>query len=207
MKLEGKQKVGIMGGTFDPIHVGHLMLAEQAYDRFGLDKVLIMPTGNPPHKDGAVTALTKHRVQMSRLAIENNKHFELSLVEIERSGYTYTYETLEYLKQENPDTEYYFVMGADSLFNFEKWKEPAKICKNCVILAATRYNLSSAKLERQIEYLSSKYDAVIYRLETPNIDISSKLIRTSVSTGMSIKYYVPKDVENYIYKNKLYKHY
>jgi nicotinate-nucleotide adenylyltransferase len=207
MVSEGKKKVGIMGGTFDPIHIGHLMLAEQAYDKFDLDKVLIMPTGNPPHKDNAVSVLTKHRVQMARLAIENNKHFELSLVEVERSGYTYTYETLENLKKENPDIEYYFIIGADSLLDFDKWREPSKICEDATILVATRYNLSSKELKRQIDEVSNKYNAKIYSLETPNIDISSKLIRTLVSTGKSIKYYVTSDVERYIYKNNLYKHY
>lgn len=207
MASEGKKKIGIMGGTFDPIHIGHLMLAEQAYDKFDLDKVLIMPTGNPPHKDNAVSVPTKHRVQMARLAIENNKHFELSLVEVERSGYTYTYETLENLKKENPDVEYYFIIGADSLLDFDKWREPNKICEDATILVATRYNLSSKELKRQIEEVSNKYNAKIYSLETPNIDISSKLIRALVSTGKSIKYYVTSDVERYIYKNNLYKHY
>jgi nicotinate-nucleotide adenylyltransferase len=207
MASEGKKKIGIMGGTFDPIHIGHLMLAEQAYDKFELDKVLIMPSGNPPHKDNAVSALSKHRVQMARLAIESNKHFELSLIEVERSGYTYTYETLEDLKKENPDVEYYFIIGADSLLDFDKWKEPKKICEDSTILVATRYNLSSIELKRQIDDVANKYNAKIYSLETPNIDISSKLIRTLVSTGKSIKYYVSNDVERYIYKNNLYKHY
>lgn len=183
MASEGKKKIGIMGGTFDPIHIGHLMLAEQAYDKFELDKVLIMPSGNPPHKDNAVSALSKHRVQMARLAIESNKHFELSLIEVERSGYTYTYETLEDLKKENPDVEYYFIIGADSLLDFDKWKEPKKICEDSTILVATRYNLSSIELKRQIDDVANKYNAKIYSLETPNIDISSKLIRTLVSTG------------------------
>lgn len=207
MPGEGKKKVGIMGGTFDPIHIGHLMLAEQAYDKFGLDKVLIMPTGNPPHKDNSVSATTKHRVQMARLAIENNKHFELSLIEVERSGYTYTYETLEELTKKNPDVEYYFIIGADSLLDFDKWKEPQRICQNATLLVATRYNLSSEELENQIDEVAHKYNAKIYSLETPNIDISSKLLRTLVNTGKSIKYYVTTDVERYIYKNKLYKHY
>lgn len=207
MASEGKKKIGIMGGTFDPIHVGHLMLAEQAYDKFGLDKVLIMPTGNPPHKDNSVSALTKHRVQMARLAIENNKHFELSLVEVERSGYTYTYETLEELTRTNPDVDYYFIIGADSLLDFDKWKEPSKICQSTTLLVATRYNLSTKELDRQIDEVTHKYNANIHSLETPNIDISSKLIRTLVSTGKSIKYYVTNDVERYIYKNNLYKHY
>ncbi|WP_099468237.1 nicotinate-nucleotide adenylyltransferase [Konateibacter massiliensis] len=207
MERECKKKVGIMGGTFDPIHVGHLMLAEQAYDRFELDKVLIMPAGKPPHKDNEVSALTKHRVQMTRLAIEGNKHFELSLVEVERSGYTYTFETLEKLTQENPDTEYYFIIGADSLLEIQKWKEPERIFQCATILVATRYNLESEDLKKKIKEIAKLYGGNIYLLDTPNIDLSSTQIRTLVSTGKSIKYYVTGDVERYIYKNKLYKHF
>ncbi|RDY32775.1 nicotinate-nucleotide adenylyltransferase [Lachnotalea glycerini] len=204
---EGKTRIGIMGGTFDPIHVGHLMLAEQAYDKFNMDKILIMPAGNPPHKDNEVSALIKHRVSMVRLAIEGNKHFELSLIEVERSGYTYTYETLENLTKENSNIEYYFIIGADSLLELHKWKEPEKICRDCTILVATRYNLKSKELNKKIDEITKKYNAKIYLLDTPNIDLSSTYIRTAVSAGKSIKYYVTSDVERYIYKNNLYKHY
>lgn len=207
MERECKKKIGIMGGTFDPIHVGHLMLAEQAYDKFNLDKVLIMPAGNPPHKSNEVSALTKHRVQMTRLAIEGNKHFELSLIEVERSGYTYTYETLEILTKENPDVEYYFILGADSLMEVNKWKETQRIFQCATILVATRYNLESKELNKKIKEVAKEYNGKIYLLDTPNIDLSSTLIRTLVSTGKSIKYYVTSDVERYIYKNKLYKHF
>lgn len=207
MTSEGKNKIGIMGGTFDPIHVGHLMLAEQAYDKFDLNKILIMPAGNPPHKNNEVSALAKHRVQMTRLAIEGNKHFELSLIEVERSGYTYTYETLEKLTKENPDVEYYFIIGADSLYNLEEWKETDKICQKATLVVAARYNMDLKVLKKKIKEVADKYHCRIYLLDTPNIDLSSTLIRTAVSTGKSIKYYVPGDVERYIYKNKLYKHF
>ena len=108
-----------MGGTFDPIHMGHLILGEQSYEQFQLDKVLFMPSGNPPHKrDRAGRASDNQRVDMVRLAIEDNPHFELSLAEMHETGYTYTYRTLEELKEYNPDTDYYFIIGADSLFVF-----------------------------------------------------------------------------------------
>lgn len=207
MERECKKKIGIMGGTFDPIHIGHLMLAEQAYDKFELDKVLIMPAGNPPHKDHEVSALTKHRVQMTRLAIEGNKHFELSTIEVERTGYTYTYETLENLKKENPDAEYYFILGADSLMEIHKWREPEKIFQCATVLVAARYNLESKELNNKIKEVAKEYQGKLYLLDTPNIDLSSTLIRTLVSAGKSIKYYVSGDVERYIYKNKLYKHF
>ena len=118
---ENRKKIGIMGGTFDPIHIGHLILGEIAYEQFQLDKVLFMPAGNPPHKknrkDGASN---QQRVEMVKRAIASNPHFELSLVEMDKTTYTYTYKTLEELKKQNPDTDYYFILGADSLYDFEE---------------------------------------------------------------------------------------
>ena len=114
------KKIGIMGGTFDPIHMGHLILGEKAYEQLGLDKVLFMPCGNPPHKRNRKGRATdEQRAEMVRLAIKDNPHFELSLIEMHEEGYTYTYRTLEQLNAANPDTEYYFIIGADSLYNFD----------------------------------------------------------------------------------------
>ena len=120
-----RKRIGIMGGTFDPIHMGHLILGEKAYEQFQLDKVLFMPSGNPPHKKNRQGRATdEQRVEMVRRAISDNPHFELSLAEMHENGYTYTYHTLETLKTENPDTDYYFIIGADSLYNFDTWREP-----------------------------------------------------------------------------------
>ena len=114
-----KRKIGIMGGTFDPIHIGHLILAEKAYQQFKLDRILFMPAGNPPHKQNREGRATDaQRIEMVRRAIADNAHFELSLDEMNADGYSYTYRTLERLKGQNPDTEYYFIIGADSLFDF-----------------------------------------------------------------------------------------
>ncbi|MBU9735234.1 nicotinate-nucleotide adenylyltransferase [Diplocloster agilis] len=198
------KKIGIMGGTFDPIHIGHLIIAEQAYDQYGLEKILVMPNGNPPHKKETLYTPIRHRIQMVQLAISDNRHFELSLTEAERNGYSYTFETLEFLKNINPHVEYYFIMGADSLFDFETWREPARICENCTVLAATRYNLKNPELQKQVEYLSSKFKGNFELLKTPNIDISSHMIRRMVEEHKSIQYYVPPDVERYIYRNHLY---
>jgi nicotinate-nucleotide adenylyltransferase len=199
------KKVGIMGGTFDPIHIGHLILAENAYEKYHLDSVLMMPNGDPPHKTEHIITPSRHRIRMVQLAIEDNGHFELSTAETEGGGLKYTCVTLEALKSKNPNTEYYFILGADSLFSIEKWREPEKIFRLCTVLAATRYHLEDRKIENQIEYLSRKYCARIARLDTPNIDVSSRMIRTLVTEKKTIKYYVPKDVEQYIYKNNLYR--
>lgn len=199
------RKVGIMGGTFDPIHIGHLILAEKAYEQFNLEKVLVMPSGNPPHKQSrAGRGTLSQRIEMVRLAIADNPHFELSLEEASEQGYTYTNETLKRMNQLNPNTEYYFILGADSLFSFENWKSPNEICKECTIVAAVRDHVANADLDKQIAYLTSKFHAKILKLDTYNIDVSSKMIRILVQEEKTIKYYVPDAVIDYLKSEELY---
>ena len=203
---EMKKRIGIMGGTFDPIHIGHLILGETAYHQFHLDNVLFMPAGNPPHKqDRENRATDSQRVEMVRLAIASNPHFTLSMEEMHREGYSYTYRTLERLKKRYPDTEYYFILGADSLYTFDEWKEPARILGACTILVGTRNHTSDEKLDRVIEHLEEKYHGQIEKLESLNIDISSKMIRSWIEKGRSLAYYVPDQVIEYIQKNNIYK--
>ena len=203
---EKKKRIGIMGGTFDPIHIGHLILVETAYHQFQLDKVLFMPAGNPPHKqDRENRATDSQRVDMVRLAIASNPHFTLSLEEMHKEGYTYTYRTLERLKQQNPDTEYYFILGADSLYTFDDWKEPGRILAACTILVGTRNHTSDEKLDRVICHLEEKYQGKIEKLESLNIDISSKMIRSWIEKGRILAYYVPDQVIDYIQRNNIYK--
>ena len=201
-----RKKIGIMGGTFDPIHIGHLILGEKTYEQLGLDKILFMPAGNPPHKQARENRATdRQRVDMVRLAIASNPHFSLSLEEMHREGYTYTYRTLERLKKQNPDTEYYFILGADSLYTFDEWREPGRILGACTILVGTRNHTSDEKLDRAIQHLEKKYQGNIQKLESLNIDISSKMIRSWIEEGRSLAYYVPDQVIDYIEKNKIYK--
>ena len=203
---EKKKRIGIMGGTFDPIHIGHLILGETAYHQFHLDRILFMPAGNPPHKKVRENRATdRQRVDMVRLAIASNPHFSLSLEEMHREGYTYTYRTLERLKDQNPDTEYYFILGADSLYTFDEWREPERILRVCTILVGTRNHTSDEKLDRAIQHLEKKYQGNIQKLESLNIDISSKMIRSWIEEGRSLAYYVPDQVIDYIEKNKIYK--
>lgn len=198
------RKIGIMGGTFNPIHTGHLILAENAYEQFALDSVLIMPSKNPPHKKQENIVSDIHRSNMISLAIKGNPHFELSTIELEREGTTYTADTLTYLVSNNLDTEYYFIIGADSLFQIDSWKNPEIIFSKATILATTRYHLPDDKINMQIDYLNRKYDTNIHVLNIPNIDLSSELIRERVYNHNTITYYVAREVEQYIYQNKLY---
>ncbi len=200
-----RKKIGIMGGTFDPIHVGHLILGEKAHEQLGLDKVWFMPSGNPPHKRNREgRASDEQRVEMVKRAISGNTHFELSLIEMNENGYTYTYRTLETLKQQNPDTDYYFIIGADSLYNFATWKEPARICGACTIVAASRNHIPAHSLDQQMTYLSQQYKGCFIRLDTMNIDVSSQDLRRWLKEGRSLRYYVPDDVIAYIRNNHIY---
>ncbi len=197
-------KIGIMGGTFNPIHTAHLILAESSYEQFRLDKVLFMPSKNPPHKRNEQIVGEEHRLRMVQLAIRNNPHFELSTLEIEREGLTYTAETLRLLKRESPDNEYYFIMGADSLFYLDQWKDPDTIFRLSHIIAAGRDRIPADKIGGQIRYLTGKFHGNIHFLQVPNMDISSNLLRQYREEGKSIRYYVPDAVEEYITENRLY---
>lgn len=201
-----RRKVGIMGGTFDPIHIGHLILGESAWQQFSLEKVLFMPSGNPPHKRTRDGASNEDRVEMVRLAIAPNPHFELSLEEMHSQGYVYTKETLRSLRARHPDTDYYFIMGADSLLTFDTWMGPQEICDQCILAAAVRDSMDVETLDSAIRSLKEKYHADIRKLESPNLDISSHSIRSWCAEGRSIRYYVPDAVRSYILEKGIYGH-
>ncbi|MDD3184435.1 MAG: nicotinate-nucleotide adenylyltransferase [Anaerostipes sp.] len=197
------RRIGILGGTFNPIHVGHLIMGQCAGEVFELEKVLVMPTKNPEYKEITKNVSEEDRVRMIQLAIEGHPFFELSQLELQREGYTYTADTLEILTKEYSDTKFYFIMGADSLYQIESWKQPEKILSLATIVVASR-NDSMRALNDQIDYIQGKYDAEIYHLDSPSLEISSNDIRRRVGEGKSIRYYVPKRVRQYIEDNHLY---
>jgi len=204
MSSSGK-KIGIMGGAFDPIHIGHLILAEDAYVELGLDEVLFMPAGRPPHKVlGPGRASNEDRTEMVKRAIEGNDHFSLSLYEMKKEGLSYTYQTLEMLAHNEKGIELFFIMGADSLFEFHGWKEPQKIVSLCTIVAAGRPGRGEDELNLCIQQLKQAMGARIIRLNTPDIDISSTMLRKRASKGLTIRYYVPDKVASYIREKGLY---
>ena len=199
-----KKKIGIMGGKFDPVHNGHLLLAESAYEQFHLDRVIFLPSGNPPHKENVSYLDAEHRVNMVKLAIADNYHFGLSLEEVERPGITYTADTLRDMRKKEPATEFYFIIGADSLFTFETWHQPERICKYCTILVATREGHDSNEVANKINELRKLYKADFFRIISPDFDISSRLIRERFASKRSVKYFIPQAVEKYIRDNELY---
>lgn len=199
-------KIGIMGGTFDPVHNGHLMLAENAYRSFHLDEVWFLPNGNPPHKQtSTIQTDAKQRLHMTALAIEKVPYFRLEQYESLNPNISYSFETMEYLCKRYPSAEFYFIIGADSLFAIETWAKPERIFPTCTILAAYRDDMDTKEeMYTQINYLKDKYNARIELLATPLIDISSSEIRENVRSGRDIHSMVPKKVAHYILENKLY---
>lgn len=198
------KKNGIMGGTFNPIHNGHLALAQSALEQFALDEVLFMPCGVPYMKADQHVEDGQIRAEMTALAIEGRPHFRLSLMELEQEGNTYTYQTLERLKSENPETVYYFIAGADSLFHMTKWAHPERIFADCRVLAAVRDDKTTEDMEAQIRFLEQQYNARIHLLQTEPMDISSSGIRRKVAAGESIADMVPEAVRIYIDRKRLY---
>ena len=198
------KKIGIMGGTFNPIHYGHLFLAENAYEQIGLDKVLFMLSKNPPHKVKLETVSDQQRTDMIRLAIQDNPHFEISTMELERDGMTYTSDTLTLLTKGKKDVCYYFIVGADSLMMMQDWHDPKTIFQLCTVVAASRDKVEKEQLQKQVQYLKERYPAEILLLDMPTIQISSASIRERTAEGKSIRYYLPKAVSEYIKSNRLY---
>ena len=199
------RKIGYLGGTFDPIHVGHLMLAEWAISAADLEEVWFIPTGQSYMKTDHFVLPGAERLHMVELAVEGNSKFKCLDMEILRQGYTYTYETVEELKSEHPDTEFYFIQGADCLFALDSWKYPDRILKSCIVLAAVRGDADLSCLEPKRRELLNKYGGNIILLPFMQFSISSSEIRERVLEGKSIRYMVPDEVLKYIEDKGFYR--
>jgi nicotinate-nucleotide adenylyltransferase len=197
------ERIGIFGGTFDPPHLGHLILACEIRSQLKLDRLLWVLTPNPPHKqERAITALA-HRLAMVRLAIEDNPFFELSRVEINREGPHYTVETLQILQEENPHARLIYLMGGDSLRNFPSWHRPKEIVELCYEIGVMRRpgdQIDLSELDRKIPTLRAKLRYV----DAPLLEIASSEIRHRAGAGLPIRYYLPEAVYAYIRAHGLY---
>jgi len=194
-------KLGIMGGTFNPIHQGHLVAAEFIRDEFKLDEVLFVPSGKPPHKGNNEIASPEHRWMMTLLATASNEHFSTSSIEIERPGESYTRDTILRLKQIYGErTECYFITGADAIAEISTWHKTEDLPQITKFIAASR---PGYKLD--IKNIDPRFQKCTYLVEIPALAISSTEIRKRIKQRQTIKYLLPEVVEKYIYKNNLYR--
>lgn len=189
-------KIALFGGCFNPIHYGHLILAETAREYFSLDRVIFIPAGNPPHKTFDL-AKAKDRYQMVKLAIQDNKHFSLSPFELKSKGKSYTYKTIIFFKKKYPYDKFFFLIGSDALFEIDTWKKGKKILEYCPFLVGIRPGFSRKKIDKDI---LQKVNIFPFS----GLDISGRELRERIHKGKNIKYFVPQNVEEYIHKNRLY---
>jgi nicotinate-nucleotide adenylyltransferase len=198
--MSASLRLGVFGGTFDPIHLGHLILAEFVRDSLRLDQVLFVPAAVPPHKRDVSIASAKHRCEMIRRAIADHPSFSMDTLELERHGPSYTVETLRELSQRLPSRELYLIMGSDSLADFPYWREPAEIARRAWLAVVGRPGTESLR-----DGLPSEFRERVRWVDSPLIDISSTQIRQRVSEDRSIRYLVPKPVDEYIQQQNLYR--
>lgn len=193
-------KLAIMGGTFNPPHLGHLICAEEVYDHFKFDKVIFVPSARPPHKDNSGIPDAQHRYMMTFLATRDNPHFEVSRIELDRPGRSYSIETVrEFKRKYGQGTEIYWIVGADAILEMFMWKDVDELLSICKFLAINRpgYDLDQA---------DQRFLEKVQLFKVTAVDISASEIRRRLRQGKSIRYLVPPDVESYIYENGLYSH-
>jgi nicotinate-nucleotide adenylyltransferase len=193
-------RVGVLGGTFDPVHVAHLRLAEEAREALDLDEVLFVPAGDPWRKSERAIAAAAHRLAMLELAVEGNDDFAISDIELRREGPSYTADTLEALAGERLDDEFWFIVGADALSDLPNWHEPARIVAHARLAVAPREAQDANVAALTIPGISERIDT----FSMPELDISSSDIRARVAGGRSIRYLVPDEVGAYIAEHGLY---
>lgn len=198
-------RIGIFGGTFNPIHKGHTMLAKYCMDELGLDKVILIPTYMPPHKESNDLASETDRFNMCRLACENFDGFEVSDIEIKRKGKSYSYQTLTSLKEIYNKDDLFFIMGADMFLSLDKWKNPEIIFQKASIIAVPRDISSVSKLEEYYKNVISLMGAKAYILTNPVMQVSSTYIRENIENYNTVRDLIDSKVYDYIISNNLYR--
>lgn len=200
-------RLGIFGGTFDPIHYGHLLLAECCREQCGLDAVWLMPAGVPPHKQGQDATPAALRIEMIELAVAGNPAFSVCRYEADRGGVNYTVNTLTHLQKEDPARELFFLMGADMFLDLPHWHKPAEICRLAVPVAVGRHGEKPITFDHLTELVSPERLEILrkHQVEMPEIGLSATDIRRRVSLGKSIRYMVPRAVEAFIESHGLYR--
>lgn len=198
------KKYGIFGGSFNPIHYGHLMICEYIKEEMGLDKVIFIPTGNPPHKDLEVSA--KDRYEMVRLAISPNPDFEISDIETTRVKMSYTVDTIRELKKIYREEKLYFLIGLDSIFQLKTWMKIGDLSKEIEFVVALRPGyINKEEINREIDFLRENFGTKVNLINTPLYEISSTDLRDRIREGKSLRYLIPKKVLDYIEESGFYK--
>jgi nicotinate-nucleotide adenylyltransferase len=191
-------RLGIYGGTFNPIHTGHLIIAQEIYEQCKLDRLLFIPSARPPHKHHTNIISPEHRYRMVKLAIQDDPRFEVSDLEIHRPGLSYTIETLKILHQlYGPSAAFFFIIGADSLLEIDTWREPDQVFKLATMVVVPRLGVDVSKA-------NLRWQEQMLMIQSPEVEISSTEIRERLEENRSIRYMVPQQVEAYIQKNRLY---
>ena len=197
-------KIGVLGGTFDPVHIGHLMMAEEARASLNLAEILLVPAGQPLLKLDYPVTPAEHRLQMLRLAIAGRPHFKVSTVEIERPGPSYTVGTIAELRvQYGSEDEIFFILGWDSFAQLPGWREPSRLIKMCYLVAVPRPGFQRPDL-KALEDLIPGISERVLLMDKPQIDISASAIRVLAAQGLPLRHLVPDPVEEYIRQHKLY---
>jgi nicotinate-nucleotide adenylyltransferase len=200
-------RLGIFGGSFDPVHLGHLLVAENCREQQKLDEVWFIPAATSPHKRQRAPADARHRIEMLHLAVGGHEAFRISTMEIERGGVSYTVETLEHLQAEDPSREMFLLLGADALADLPSWKDPKRICELALPLVVSRAYAPEPDFAVLVEFMSRDRIAAAQaaQVKMPPIGIASSDIRRRVAAGKSIRFRTPRAVEKYIETHGLYR--
>jgi nicotinate-nucleotide adenylyltransferase len=200
-------RIGIFGGTFDPVHTGHLILAEQGREQGRLDEVWFVPAAHPPHKEEPDLTRFEQRVEMLALAIAGNPAFRIDELEKERPGPSYTADTLAELRRRHPAHEFLLLIGSDTLLDLPHWYQPLRVLEHAGLLVMMRPGSAALTAEQLRErlYLADGTPLRLEMIQTPQIDISSRDLRRRAAAGRSLRYFLPRAVECYIHEKRLYK--
>lgn len=197
-------RLGILGGTFDPIHYGHLLLAETCREQLNLSQIRLLPAGAPPHKTGKGITDGHTRADMAQLAISGYPEYTVDRREIRREGPSFTVDTLTGLRTEFPDAELFFLMGADSLRDIPTWKDPEQILESATVVAVNRPGLAAPSAEQVIEWVGEAFASRITILSMPGTDLSATALRRRVAEGQNLRFMTPRAVEMFITQHQVY---
>jgi nicotinate-nucleotide adenylyltransferase len=200
-----RRKIGIMGGTFNPVHTGHVYMAQRAREEFSLDTVMFIPTGIPPHKSGEFIADSEHRFAMLELATEGYPYFTVSRIEMLRTGKTYTIDTLRFLHESIQDAVFYFIIGADTLFELHQWRNFGEVATLTEFICFYRPGTEHGLVAQYAEAIAEKYGKEIHLSAYEGLDVASSTIRERIEAGLPIAGMVDEKVERYISDNRVYR--